>query len=71
MPERENKMIFDDDAPPKRPQRLVPLLLDRLSVVDLEDYITELRAEIVRAEADIERKQSHRNAAESFFRKPT
>lgn len=64
-------MIFDDDAPPKRPQRLAQLPLDRLSVVDLDDYVAELRAEISRVEADIERKQSHRNAAESFFRKPS
>jgi uncharacterized small protein (DUF1192 family) len=64
-------MVFDpdEDAPKRPPQRLVPLVLDRFSVAELRAYIDELRAEIARAEADIERKQGHRSAAEAFFRK--
>jgi uncharacterized small protein (DUF1192 family) len=36
----------------------------------LRAYIEELRAEIARVEADIASKQSHRSAADAFFRKP-
>jgi uncharacterized small protein (DUF1192 family) len=34
-------------------------------------YIAELQAEIARVEADIARKQSHRSAADAFFRRPS
>ena len=63
-------MLFDDDTPAPKPVRLAKLPLDRLSVSELEDYIGELREEITRAEADIDKKGRHRNAAEAFFRKP-
>ena len=63
-------MLFDDDTPPPRPTRLVKLPLDRLSVSELEEYIGELREEIARVEADIDKKGRHRDAAEAFFRKP-
>lgn len=59
----------DDDAPPRKRIRLEKLLLDPLGVEELRDYIAELREEIARVEADIERKQGHRSAAEAFFRK--
>jgi len=59
----------DEDAPPRRRVRLERLVLDPLGVEELRDYIAELRAEIARVEADIERKQGHRSAAEAFFRK--
>jgi uncharacterized small protein (DUF1192 family) len=60
----------EDDAPPRGRVRLEKLVLDTLSVDELRDYIGELRAEIARVEADIERKGSHRGAAEAFFRRP-
>ncbi len=63
-------MLFDDDTPPPKPDRLTKLPLDRLSVSELDDYIAELRAEIARVEADRDRKGQHRHAAEAFFRKP-
>ncbi len=63
-------MMFDVDTPPPKPTRLVKLPLDRLSVSELQDYIVELREEIIRVEADIDRKGRHRDAAEAFFRKP-
>ena len=63
-------MNFDDDTPPPRPTRLAKLPLDRLSIIDLREYIEELRAEIARAEADIDKKGRSRDAAEAFFRKP-
>jgi uncharacterized small protein (DUF1192 family) len=58
----------DEDLPVRKRRRLEPLLLDTLSVEELRDYIGELRDEIARAEADISRKQSHRSAADAFFK---
>jgi len=63
-------MLTDDDTPPPKPVRLPKLPLDLLGVEELSDYISELREEIVRVEAEIVRKRHHRNAADAFFRKP-
>ncbi len=63
-------MAEDEDAPLRKRTRLEKLTLDTLSVDELRDYIGELRDEIARVEADITRKQSHRSAADAFFRKP-
>jgi uncharacterized small protein (DUF1192 family) len=43
-------------------------VLDTLGIAELRDYIVELRDEIARVEADIDRKQGHRSAADAFFR---
>jgi uncharacterized small protein (DUF1192 family) len=63
-------IIDEDDKPRPRPRRLTPLPLDLLGVVELQGYIDELRTEIIRVEAEISRKTSHRSAADAFFRKP-
>ncbi|MBU6499120.1 MAG: DUF1192 domain-containing protein [Rhodospirillales bacterium] len=63
-------MLVEDDTPRPRPARLTPLVLDALGVEELGEYISELRAEIARAEAEISRKSAHRSAADAFFRKP-
>lgn len=63
-------MARDDDEPVSKHNRLEPPLLDTFSVDELHDYIAELKAEIIRVEADIARKQSHRSAADAFFRRP-
>jgi len=67
-------MAIDDEnpweAPPRKRVRLEKLLLDTLGIEELRDYIGELRAEIARVEADIERKQGHRSAADAFFKRP-
>lgn len=63
-------MLDDEAVEPRRPARLEKLVLDTLSVDELHAYIGELRAEIARVEADIARKQSHRSAADAFFRHP-
>ncbi len=47
--------------------RLQPPSLDRLGVAELHAYLAELRAEIMRIEADIARKQDHRATADRFF----
>jgi len=63
-------MLEEEAAEPRRPARLTKLVLDSMSVEELGEYIGELRAEIARVEADIGRKQSHRSAADAFFRHP-
>ena len=63
-------MAEEDDLPQRRTRRLEKLPLDLLGIDELNDYIGELRDEITRVEADIARKQSHRSAADAFFRKP-
>ena len=58
------------EAPPRKRVRLEKLMLDTLGIEELRDYIGELREEIARVEADIERKQGHRSAADAFFKRP-
>lgn len=61
--------MLDEDEPRQKP-RLPSVALDPLGVGELHEYIADLRAEIARAEATIQRKQSHRDAASAFFRTP-
>ena len=61
--------MLDEEDLPRRPCRLEKLPLDLLGIEELRDYIGELREEITRVEAEIARKQSHRSAADAFFRK--
>lgn len=63
-------MAREEDEPLTKRRRLEPLLLDSLGIEELRDYIDELKAEIVRVEADIGRKHSHRSAADAFFKRP-
>jgi uncharacterized small protein (DUF1192 family) len=62
-------MAMEEDAPPIKRRRLEPLLLDSLGIEELHLYIEELKTEIVRVEADISRKDSHRSAADAFFKR--
>lgn len=59
--------MTEDDLP-KRPRRFEPLLLDPLAEAELKAYVEELRGEIARAAAEIERKAAHRTAAAAFFK---
>ncbi len=61
-------MAREDDDQPRPSVRFERPVLDRFSVEELTAYITELRAEIKRVEADLIGKQSHRSAADAFFR---
>jgi uncharacterized small protein (DUF1192 family) len=63
-------MMDEEDGPVRKRARLEKPVLDSLSVEELREYIVELKAEIARVEADIERKQGHRSAADAFFRRP-
>ena len=59
--------MFDDDLDPKKK---TPKLknLEPLSVDELQEYVEGLKAEIVRAEADIAKKKAYSQAASSFFK---
>jgi uncharacterized small protein (DUF1192 family) len=63
-------MLEEEEGPVRKRARLERPVLDALGVEELQDYITELKDEIARVEADIERKQGHRSAADAFFKRP-
>jgi uncharacterized small protein (DUF1192 family) len=65
---RGEAMVQDDDLPVRKRRRLEPLVLDTLGIEELHDYVQELRDEIARVEADATRKNSHRSAADAFFK---
>jgi uncharacterized small protein (DUF1192 family) len=60
----------DEDLPPQPRRILVPPPLDRLGVAELNAYIDDLNAEILRVKQAIAAKQAHRDAAAAFFRPP-
>ena len=59
----------DDDRPKKKVSHEIGQELALLSVRELDERITLLRAEITRLEADKVRKQASRSAADQFFKK--
>ena len=61
-------MFADDDLDPKT-KRLKPRNLDNLSIDDLKAYIADMTAEIQRVEADIVKKEAHKNAIPGLFKK--
>jgi uncharacterized small protein (DUF1192 family) len=63
-------MLEEDDGPVRKRTRFEKPVLDTFGIVELQDYIAELKEEIARVEADIQRKQGHRSAADAFFRRP-
>ena len=56
--------MFEDDAP--KPAKLD---LETMSVDDLRQRIEALKAEIAACEAEIEKKQAHKSAADDFFKR--
>ena len=54
-------MYEDEPAQEKK------LDLERLSVEDLNERIEALRAEIAACEAELEKKESHKSAADALF----
>ena len=60
--------LTDDEAPRPKTQLARPLL-DALGLAELNAYIADLRGEIARAEQEIARKQGHRAAAASVFKR--
>lgn len=61
-------MFTDDDLDPKT-KKSKPRNLDNLSIDDLKAYIVELKSEISRVETDISKKEAHKNAMSSLFKK--
>ncbi len=60
-------MDTDEIAPP--PKTAKPVILDTMSIFELEARIQELEAEIVRTRTAITKKQGAQTAADSFFKK--
>jgi uncharacterized small protein (DUF1192 family) len=61
-------MITDDDTDPLT-RKAKPRDLSRFSVPELQTYVTDLKAEIARAEADMAKKESRLAAADALFGK--
>lgn len=59
--------MFDDLPKPKKYTQF-PCDLTDMSVAEIEDYIGELKSEVIRAEQDIEKKKGSAAAAESLFK---
>ena len=57
-----------DDLEPRKPVNTAPKDLDSLGVKELEDYISELQAEIQRVEAKLATKKDYKAGAEAFFK---
>jgi uncharacterized small protein (DUF1192 family) len=62
-------MIFDDDTDPKTKKPKLRAL-DNMSVPELKEYVRQLKDEIARAEADIQKKEKHKAAADALFKPP-
>jgi uncharacterized small protein (DUF1192 family) len=60
--------MFDDDLPKKPKAHELGMLLDAMSVEELNDRIGLLEAEIARLRAAIELKQKSKSAAASVFK---
>ncbi|PZQ46064.1 MAG: DUF1192 domain-containing protein [Micavibrio aeruginosavorus] len=58
--------MFDDLEPQKKTAK--PVNLEPMSVDELLSRVEELKAEIVRTEAEIAKKKAYANAASSFFK---
>ena len=58
----------EDELLPQR-AKPKPRVLDGMGIAELEAYIAELEAEIDRVRTAIAAKQSHKGAADKFFRK--
>ena len=59
--------LLDDDLDPRSKK---PALknLDNMSVAELKDYVAALKNEILRAEADMAKKEKSKAAADGFFK---
>ena len=57
----------DEIAKSKRPQ-MFPRSADGMGVAQMQEYIGELKAEIVKFEREIERRGGMKNAAEALFK---
>jgi len=59
--------MFDDELEPQKQSK--PLTnLEPMSIDELNKYIDEMKAEILRTEQEISRKKAHMDAASSIFK---
>lgn len=57
-----------EEEEPRRPRRVLEQpALDSWGLAELQDYIAVLESEIARTRAMIDRKSTHRGAAEALF----
>ncbi len=62
-------MTIDEyELPISKKTKEFPRILDNMSIDELQDYIDEMKLEIKRVEADIEKKQAQKSLAESVFK---
>lgn len=59
----------DDDRPKKKIAHEIGADLSLVSVAELHERIALLKEEVMRLEADIERKQASKSAADAFFKR--
>jgi uncharacterized small protein (DUF1192 family) len=65
---RKNGMIGEDDAPRRRSTHDIGQDLSMVSVEELHERVSLLKAEISRVEAEIKRKGASRAAADEVFK---
>ena len=61
---------MDEDEPRPKPNVGLGRDLRTLSVVELEAYAMELKAEVARVEGELAKRRDVRSAAEAMFKKP-
>ena len=60
-------MILDDDLDPKT-KKAKPRVLDNVSVPELKEYVQQLKDEMARVEAEIQKKEKHKAAVDALFK---
>ena len=59
-------MFDDDNLPRNAPKKPKPL--DNMSVEELEEYIRDMKDEILRVEKEIAKKKAHKDAVSGLFK---
>ena len=59
--------MFDEDLEPAKKTNQIKDL-EPMSISELEEYISRMKEEIFRVEAEIEKKKVHQDAASSLFK---
>ena len=59
--------MFDDDLPVSKGKGQLRNL-ERMSLDELQEYINEMKKEIIRVEAEIQKKKEHMDSVSSVFK---
>lgn len=62
-------MLFDDEGPRRKRTLELGRDLSAVSIGELRDYLAALQAEAERVRAQIEAKETSRDAADQFFKR--